>query len=430
VSSLFGRGESRSTVNGRFAGDLSRFSTLDLAQTLMLARKTGLLTVRSGDHSGFFFFRNGEIVSVMDDGQRQGMQAALNLFLWKDGTFEFDFDKVPPEGTLGVPTENLLMEAARQMDEAARDRRPLEDEGRVPAARENPLDSIREIFARIVDRAMPHAARARRGKGIDGLIARMNEEEADSLQLLSGLPPRLVARTRVIPLDAAPVEASDVERLILAALDPLARRELERVGVAEGILEASNGLGLRALATVWGGRRALSLHMPRNVLAFPEADAEVQALLEDVPQCFVAFGEPETVAADFAAAALVHLSQTKNVGAAWISRRSAYRFVAGEGFVVTYPLAASDRSSLAFVGAALDRGARLLGVADAAPELLAEIVGRALVAGASVIAAVDSALVSGSPARAALPAGTPVRGAFEVAAGAEGSAFTVIFHAP
>ncbi|MBI1853485.1 MAG: DUF4388 domain-containing protein [Planctomycetes bacterium] len=430
--SLFGRSDGSPGVHGRFAGDLSRFSTLDLAQTLMLARKTGLLTVRNGDRSGFFFFKNGEIVSVMDDSQRQGMQAALHLFLWKDGSFEFDFDKVPPEGTLGVPTENLLMEAARQMDEAARDRLPLEGgEERAPAVVENPLDGIREIFARIVDRAMPHAARARRGKGIDGLIARMNEEEADSLQLFSGLSPRLVARTRVIPLEAAPVEASDVERLILAALDPLARRELERTGVAEGVLEASNGLGLRAVATVYGGRRALSLHMPRTVPAFPESDAEVQSLLEELPLCFLAFGEPDSIATDFAASAIHHLSQIRKVGAAWFSRRAAYRFPADKGFVVSYPLVPADRASLAFVSAAIDRGARIVGVADASPALLSEIARRTLLSGGTLVATVDSTLAgSGSPLRLPAPFAEPVRGAFEVAPGGEGSPFTVVFHPP
>jgi hypothetical protein len=418
---LIGRPDMGHGVTGRFTGDLSRFSTLDLAQMLMLARKTGLLTLKRGERRGYFFFRNGEIVSVMDDGHRQGMQAALHLFLWKDGTFEFDFDKVPPEGTLGVPTENLLMEAARHIDEAARDDAdPLEDAAGPPSRSlvDTQLDSIREIFARIVDRALPQAARARRGKGIDGLIARM--------------APRLVCADRVVALDAAPVASADVERLILASLDPSGRRRLERHGIADGMLETSTGTALRAMATIHGGTRTLSLHMLRTVPELPEQNSDLRNLLDATEGCFLVFGEPLAAALGFAAAATQALSESRNAPAVWLCRRASYRFSIEQGFVVSQPAGGTLHSAKRRLRGALERGSRIVALADVPAAWIAELAPRALDRAALVLAVLEpDPTLAIDPTSLLLPPPheTAHRGAFEVAPGDSSTPLLVLFHA-
>ncbi len=431
-------------ISGRFAGDLSRFSVLDLAQTLMLARKTGLLTVKRGDRAGYFFFRNGEVVSVLDDAQRQGMQAALHLFLWKDGSFEFDFDKVPPEGNIGVTTENLLMEAARRLDEAARDDLESMDEpaaagpdsGRTSGERQ--FDDLRGIFARIVDRAMPPALRARRGNGIDALLARMREEAAECLLLVPGIPPRLLASERVIPLESPPVSASDVERLMTASLDPRGRRELEELGASEGILQTPGGASLRAVATMCGGARTLSLHMPRPLLEFPAADPELEPLLGDGPGLFLVIGEEPMLSSDFTASAVAHLAASRNLPAAWFSCRALYRFPSESGLVVGYRLRSCGSSSLAYVDAALERGARILGFGGIAAEEMALLVNRVLdrCPRAMAIAAFDGCHpddTSGSDPVASFALSrthaSAHRGTFQVAPSIAGAPFVAIYQA-
>ncbi len=98
-------------------GRLNAISLFDLAQFLMLNRKTGTLTLRSGARSAYFTFRDGRILNALDDALRDGEKVVLQAVQWTDGTFEFQPGPVPPDQTIHTSTENLLLEAARQLDE-------------------------------------------------------------------------------------------------------------------------------------------------------------------------------------------------------------------------------------------------------------------------------------------------------------------------
>jgi hypothetical protein len=98
-------------------GRLSAVSLFDLCQFLMLNRKTGNLTVRSGSSSAYLIFLDGQLISAADDSRRDGEGVVLRAVQWPEGTFEFVPGPVPPDRRIQSSTENILLEAARRIDE-------------------------------------------------------------------------------------------------------------------------------------------------------------------------------------------------------------------------------------------------------------------------------------------------------------------------
>jgi hypothetical protein len=109
------------------AGKLSAVSLFDLCQFLMLNRKTGSLTVRGGGGGGsgggsgtaYLTFSEGQLCTAMDDNLREGADVVLRVLQWAEGTFEFSQGPVPPDVRMTDSTENILLDAARRIDEMA-----------------------------------------------------------------------------------------------------------------------------------------------------------------------------------------------------------------------------------------------------------------------------------------------------------------------
>ncbi len=99
------------------SGRLSAVSLFDLCQFLMLNRKTGTLTVRSEGRSAYFTFQEGQLMSALDEAFRNGEGVVLEAVQWPDGEFSFDPGPVPPDRKIQASTENILLEAARRIDE-------------------------------------------------------------------------------------------------------------------------------------------------------------------------------------------------------------------------------------------------------------------------------------------------------------------------
>lgn len=102
-------------------GELGLISLFDLAQLLLLNGASGTLHVTSDGRPGWLRFERGQIVEARDARSQDGVEAAYEVFTWRQGTFEFRVE--PPTGGNGrriqTSTEGLMMEAARRMDEAS-----------------------------------------------------------------------------------------------------------------------------------------------------------------------------------------------------------------------------------------------------------------------------------------------------------------------
>lgn len=100
-----------------FEGRLSVVSLFDICQFLMLNRKTGTLTARSGAHHAYLTFHEGQLMNAVDEALREGEPVILGAVQWAQGMFSFEAGPVPPDRRIHSSTENILLEAARALDE-------------------------------------------------------------------------------------------------------------------------------------------------------------------------------------------------------------------------------------------------------------------------------------------------------------------------
>lgn len=103
----------------RFSGSLTDMGLVDLLQTIDISRKSGVLELRSTQRSGMITFRDGQVLDA-ELGSFFGERAIYRLLLWNEGEFEIDFRPVRVEQRVQIPTQGLLMEGMRRLDEWGR----------------------------------------------------------------------------------------------------------------------------------------------------------------------------------------------------------------------------------------------------------------------------------------------------------------------
>jgi len=103
----------------RFSGSLTDMGLVDLLQTIDISRKSGVLELRSQGRSGMITFRDGQVLDA-ELGPFFAERAIYRLLLWSEGEFEIDFRPVRVEQRVQIPTQGLLMEGMRRLDEWSR----------------------------------------------------------------------------------------------------------------------------------------------------------------------------------------------------------------------------------------------------------------------------------------------------------------------
>lgn len=98
-------------------GRLAEISLFDICQFLMLNRKTGTLTARYEQQAVYLTFKDGQLLNAVDQTLRNGEAVILSAVQWPDGGFVFESGPVPPDRRIHSSTENVLLEAARLLDE-------------------------------------------------------------------------------------------------------------------------------------------------------------------------------------------------------------------------------------------------------------------------------------------------------------------------
>lgn len=179
-------------------GSLQDVSLADICQLLALGRKTGCLSVTDRSNFGYIYFENGRVIyaqvlnrpdrlgellvrndvisredlqtaietqsrhrgsrlgellvreSALTRGELHGFirlqieEAVYHLFNWKQGAFHFDPGQKPDEEDLflvNLPTENLLLEGARRVDEWSLIERKIPSFDLVPAVVMDPAEA-------------------------------------------------------------------------------------------------------------------------------------------------------------------------------------------------------------------------------------------------------------------------------------------------
>jgi hypothetical protein len=97
-------------------GDFKDFELNDIFQLIHMGGKDGALHLRGKDGSGVIYFEHGNIKHA-ETGKHTGTDA-INMFLkWDTGTFEFIASENTDKVTINLPVHNVILEAARQIDE-------------------------------------------------------------------------------------------------------------------------------------------------------------------------------------------------------------------------------------------------------------------------------------------------------------------------
>ncbi len=114
------RFEQKKDNNTRFAGQLSDMGVVDLIQTIEVSRKTGVIHFRADEkRQATMFFKDGQVIDA-EAGHLQGEDAVYRLLTWSEGEFEALFRPVRRRAVISMPSQTLLMEGMRRLDEWGR----------------------------------------------------------------------------------------------------------------------------------------------------------------------------------------------------------------------------------------------------------------------------------------------------------------------
>ncbi len=76
-----------------------------------------MLVLRREEEEGKVFVNGGRVINCFYKGKR-GEAAFYMLLEWEEGEFALETDCTMPEDIIDLPTENLMLEGYRLMDEA------------------------------------------------------------------------------------------------------------------------------------------------------------------------------------------------------------------------------------------------------------------------------------------------------------------------
>jgi hypothetical protein len=99
-----------------FQGSLVELHLPDIIQLVSVSGKTGVFHLTEGSHKGRIWLLDGRIVHS-ELGDLEGEEAVYALAIWRKGEFRFEAGLPAPRQTIQKTNTNLLMEAARRLDE-------------------------------------------------------------------------------------------------------------------------------------------------------------------------------------------------------------------------------------------------------------------------------------------------------------------------
>jgi len=101
-------------------GNLIDFSLPDIIQLVGFGRKTGALRLSFAEGDAALFFELGNVVHAEYPGML-GEAAVYQLFHVDSGEFRFQTEVLPDTRSISMDPTNLIMEAARLLDESQRE---------------------------------------------------------------------------------------------------------------------------------------------------------------------------------------------------------------------------------------------------------------------------------------------------------------------
>jgi hypothetical protein len=99
-----------------FQGSLTELHLPDIIQLISVSGKTGVFHLTDGDTRGQIFLNEGQMIHAQVD-DLTGEEAVYALGIWSRGEFKFEPGVETELRTIAKSNTNLLMEAARRLDD-------------------------------------------------------------------------------------------------------------------------------------------------------------------------------------------------------------------------------------------------------------------------------------------------------------------------
>jgi hypothetical protein len=97
-------------------GSLAELSLPDVIQLVSVSGKTGAFHLRRGTEVGKIYLKGGQIADAAV-GNLRGEHAVYEMAIWAEGDFSFNPGEETDQVTVHKSNANLMMEAARRLDE-------------------------------------------------------------------------------------------------------------------------------------------------------------------------------------------------------------------------------------------------------------------------------------------------------------------------
>lgn len=98
------------------SGNLEDFEITDVLQVIHLSKKDGVLHLFSLNGEAMMYFKNGILLHAEMENT-DGMKAVKKIITTKKGTFKFVPGENLDKTSIQMPIQNVIIEAARQIDE-------------------------------------------------------------------------------------------------------------------------------------------------------------------------------------------------------------------------------------------------------------------------------------------------------------------------
>lgn len=329
-------------------GDLAAFNIFDVTQSLMMGRKTAEVTIQNEARIGYIYFQDGQIVAALDDALATGERAAMNLFSWREGTFAIDMGKEPTATNIEMPTDHLLLEVARNMDEVRRDHGLGEEEApgdpndevaanvqeRIEDRLRNELNSA---FHQVATAAEPARARYTQN-AFDACLRELIDLSGTVLFLRPGTQPRIKTSQGFETMRGEVIDGDEVDSFLNGLLSDRETVELrERKEVTTFFhsdtagsfrLHVINERGKHLMAFTPVSRQAPELH---TTLETPANAAKVHSVTEGM---ILVAGPMGSGKADTVAAIIRDQIDRRGAFAYQFARSSHHVFSSDNGFCV------------------------------------------------------------------------------------------------
>ncbi|MCK5375809.1 MAG: DUF4388 domain-containing protein [Acidobacteria bacterium] len=95
---------------------MSELPLPDVIQLVSVSGKTGAFEIQGEQETGKIYLREGQIVDAVV-GRLRGDSAVYEMAIWSQGNFSFNPGEETDQVTVHISNANLMMEAARRLDE-------------------------------------------------------------------------------------------------------------------------------------------------------------------------------------------------------------------------------------------------------------------------------------------------------------------------